>query len=259
MSEWNGKTVIITGGSGGMGRAAAKKFLAEGAYVLIADINQDRMNQTIHDLSKLPGIISAIYTDVSKISDCEATIKQAIENTGRLDALINTAGVWVEGMSADMTEEMWNHTIDINLKGTFFMCRYAIPELAKTCGCIVNISSDAGLVGNACAAIYCASKGGVTIMTKALAIELAPLGIRANVLCPGDVDTPMIQYQAEQYGNGDPEGYIKNLLANYPQQDRARFTRADEIAESIYFLASPKVQAITGATLSIDFGITAGY
>ena len=158
-----------------------------------------------------------------------------------------------------MTEAMWDRTNDTNLQGTFFMCSRAIPALVRSGGCIVNISSDAGLVGNNETAIYGASKGGVTLLTRALAIELAPKGVRVNAVCPGDVMSPMLEAQARNYGGADPQGYYRELLSKYPQKDRARFTTVEEVAEAVYFLASPKVGAITGACLSVDFGITAGY
>ena len=139
-----------------------------------------------------------------------------------------------------------------------FMCRYAIPHLEKTGGAIVNISSDAGIIGSKGAAIYCASKGGVNLLTKSLARELAPRGIRVNAICPCDVQTPMIEYQANTFGGGDPEGYKRALLSIYPQGDRARFATPEEIAAFVYFVASPEAAPITGACLSIDFGTTAG-
>jgi NAD(P)-dependent dehydrogenase (short-subunit alcohol dehydrogenase family) len=175
-----------------------------------------------------------------------------------LDILVNCAGIWVEGPTDTMTEADWNRVIDVNLKGTFAMCRFAIPALEATGGCIVNVSSDAGLWGGKGAAIYCASKGGVTILSKSLAVELAERGIRVNAVCPGDVDSPMIAYQAATFGGGDPDGYLRGLLSAYPQKP-PRFIRPDEVAELIAFLASDRATPITGAAISIDFGLTAGY
>jgi len=138
-------------------------------------------------------------------------------------------------------------------------CRYAIPFLEKTNGSIVNISSDAGLQGNTGAAIYCASKGGVVTMTKALALDLAPRGIRVNAVCPYDIQTPMMIYQANTYGAGDVEGYYRNLLAHYLQGKRARFAQPDETAEFILRISSPSLSPLTGAALPIDFGLSAGH
>ena len=148
--------------------------------------------------------------------------------------------------------------MDVNLNVTFFLCSATIPHLKATQGAIVNISSDAGHQGNLGAAAYCASKGGVTIFTKALALELAPHGVRANVVSPGDVDTPMLRFQAERYGGGDPQAYLAGLLAKYPQGARARFIRPEEIAELVFYLCTPAAAAITGADLAIDQGYSAG-
>jgi NAD(P)-dependent dehydrogenase (short-subunit alcohol dehydrogenase family) len=140
----------------------------------------------------------------------------------------------------------------------YFVSSAAIPHLRPTGGCICNLSSDAGMQGNAGAAVYCASKGGVSNLTRALALELAPAGVRVNAVCPGDIDTPMLAYQAQTFGGGDPEGYLRRLRAGYPQGDSARFLRAEEVAELIWFLAQPHAAGITGANLSIDFGLSAG-
>ena len=138
-----------------------------------------------------------------------------------------------------MSEADWDRVVDVNLKGTFFACSRAIPELKKTEGCIINLSSDAGLVGTPETAMYTASKGGVSVMTKALAIELAPHLVRVNAVCPADIMTPMLQYQADTYGGGDPEGYFKRLLTSYPQGGKARFITPEQVAELVFYLASP--------------------
>jgi len=259
MGEFKDRVVVISGGAGGMGTASAKKFLQEGAVGYLLDINSEALKTAAAKLAGLEGTVKTLTCDVSRIDQIENAVKTVEDKEGRIDVLVNCAGVWVEGPSETMTEQMWNRTIDINLKGTFFMYSRAIPALEKTEGCIVNISSDAGLVGNSEAAIYCASKGGVSLVTKALAVELAPKGIRVNAVCPGDVMSPMLEAQARDYGGGDPEEYFRNLLSNYPQKDKARFTKVEEIAEAVYFLSSPKIGAITGACLSVDFGVTAGY
>lgn len=246
--DWRGKTVLIAGGAGGMGRAAAAEFRRAHADVIIADIN----------LGSLPEGCHGIGCDVTKVADCARAIQETVARTGRLDLLINAAGVWVEGPSEAMTEVDWDRTLDINLKGTFFTCRHAIPELVRTEGHIINIASDAGLMGNAGAAIYCASKGGVVLLTKALALELAPKGVRVNAICPCDVDTPMLAFQANTFGGGDPQGYLANLHKYYPQGARTRFAKPEEIGAFLFMLASPRLKPITGAALPIDFGTTAG-
>lgn len=254
---WQGKTVLITGAAGGMGRAIAERFLADGAALAAADIDAQRLAE-MERAQDADARFLAIPTDVTRVADCERMVAATLERFGRLDLLVNGAGVWVEGPSDQATEGEWDRTLDINLKGTFFACRYAIPALEKTQGLILNVASDAGLIGNAGAAIYCASKGGVVLLTKALARELAARGIRVNAICPCDVETPMLTFQAERYGGGDPEGYRRRLLSIYPQGERARFLRPDEVAEFVFQIASPRLAPITGAALSMDFGTTAG-
>jgi NAD(P)-dependent dehydrogenase (short-subunit alcohol dehydrogenase family) len=246
--DWTGKSVLIVGGSGGMGRATAQEFAAAGANIAIADIS----------IENLPPQFLAIKGDITKVSDCAAMVSKTVARFGRLDLLVNAAGVWVEGESSTMSEAQWDRTTGINLKGTFFTCRHAIPELEKTGGQIINIASDAGLMGGAGAAIYCASKGGVVLLSKALALELAPKGIRVNAICPCDVETPMLDFQAREFGGGNPDAYLAKLRSIYPQGPRQRFAKPAEIAAFIFAIASSRLAPITGAALPIDFGTTAG-
>jgi len=246
--------VLITGGAGGMGLAFARRFLAAGAELALADVSQERLAAA----GALADRILLIAADVAKVADCARMVAEAVARFGRLDLLINAAGIWVEGPADEANEADWDRCLDINLKGSFFACRFAIPALEKAGGAILNIASDAGLMGSADAAIYCASKGGVALMTRALALELAPRGVRCNAICPCDVETPMLAGQAADYGKGDPEGYRRRLLSIYPQGPRARFATAEEVAEFVFALASPSLAPLTGACLSIDFGTTAG-
>ena len=259
MRQGEPRVVLITGGAGGMGRATAKRFLEDGQTVFIADIDEAALAEAEADGRRRHGArLETLAVDVTRVPDCERMVAAVLEGAGRLDVLVNAAGVWVEGNSDEMTEEEWDRTVDVNLKGTFFCCRYAIPTLERTEGSIVNISSDAGVHGTATNAIYDASKAGVNNLTRSLALELAPRGIRVNAICPADVDTPMLAGQARVYGGDDPQGYLDGLLASRPQGPRARFIRPEEIAELVVFLASGKVDPITGACISIDFGMTAG-
>ena len=248
------RVVLITGAAGGIGRAAAARFREQGDTVVLTDVAAPALARTAEDL----GGLDTVVADVTVVADCDRVVAETVERHGRLDVLVNCAGIWVEGPTAEMTEDEYDRTIDVNLKGTFFMCRYAIPHLERTEGCIVNLSSDAGLIGSAEAAIYCASKGAVSQLTRSLAIELAPKGVRVVAVCPNDVETPMLEGQARDYGGGDREGYLQALLATYPQKERARFIRPEEVAALIVYLASPEAAPITGANIPIDFGSTAG-
>ncbi len=260
LPEATTRVALITGAAGGIGRATVARFLRDGWAVGLCDVDAVRLSEVHAALDPHgAGKLLDIPTDLRAVSNCEGAVRSVIDWAGRLDCLVNAAGVWTEGPSDEATEDEWDRVLDINLKATFFVCRYAIPALERTGGLIVNLSSDAGLMGNQGAAIYSTSKGGVTLLTRALAVELAERGIRVNAVCPGDVDTPMIHYQADTFGKGDPAGYLRGLLAHYPQGERARFIRPEEIAALIAYLASPDAAPITGACISIDFGLTAGY
>ncbi len=238
--------VLVTGAAGGIGGATATRFAAGGWRVVATDRAVEGLPWT------------AVAADLRRPDACRAAVGAAVAAHGRLDALVNCAGIWHEGRAEDTTEADWDDVLDVNLKGTFFCCAAAIPHLRATRGCIVNLSSDAGIQGNLGAAVYCASKGGVSNLTRALALELAPDGVRVNAVCPGDVDSPMLRRQAADHGDGDPDAYLARLLSLYPQGASARFTRPDEVAELVWFLAQPHATPITGANLSIDFGLSAG-
>jgi NAD(P)-dependent dehydrogenase (short-subunit alcohol dehydrogenase family) len=252
------RVALVTGGASGIGRATADRLVADGSRVFLVDRDRPGLERALGELAAAGSTAGGSVADLASVVECERSVDAAVSWGGRLDILVNCAGLWVEGPSDTMTEADWDRVVDVNLKATFFMCRYAIPALERTAGCIVNLSSDAGLWGNKGAAIYSASKGGVTVLTKALAVELAARGVRVNAVCPGDVDSPMMRYQAETFGGGDPEAYTRSLLAAYPQRP-ARFIRPAEVAELIRYLTTPEAAPITGAAISIDFGLTAGY
>ena len=204
--------------------------------------------------------VICLAENLATASGCQRVINAFKENMQSLDVLVNCAGIYTEGLAEKTTESMWDMVIDTNLKGSFFMCRYAIPLLRKTKGNIINISSDAGLVGNKGASVYCASKGGVSLFTKAMALELAEFGVRVNAVCPGVIETQMIKENFLRSVFKTREEYDKNTLKPYPQGKYARYIDAGEVAELIFFLASEKKSAsITGACISIDRGVTAGY
>lgn len=247
MSASDSPVVLVTGAAGGIGSSVLRRFAAGGWRSASADL-----------LAPTDPVAHHAATDVRSVAACRTAVQSTVDALGRLDVLVNAAGVWHEGDTADTREEDFDRVIDVNLKGTYFMCAAAIPHLQATRGCIINLSSDAGIQGNSGAAAYCASKGGVSLFTKALALELAPRGVRVNAVCPGDVDSPMLRGQAKNYGGGTEQAYYDRLLAGYPQRSIARFISPHEVAEFIWFLAQPHAAAITGANLSIDFGLSAG-
>ena len=241
--------VVITGAGGGVGAACAARFAAGGWRVAGIDLMAPTAS---------PDVTLALAADVRVVAQCDGALATCVSQLGRVDAVVNAAGVWTEGPAVETTEAEWDRVVDTNLKGTFFMIRAALPALVASSGCIVNLSSDAGIQGNKGAAVYCASKGGVSILTKALALELAADGVRVNALCPGDIDSPMLAGQARDFGGDDPDGYRARLLVGYPQGSRARFIHVDEIAELVWYLCQPHAAPITGANVSIDFGLSAG-
>jgi NAD(P)-dependent dehydrogenase (short-subunit alcohol dehydrogenase family) len=240
---------LVTGAAGGIGGATAARFLSGGWRVAMLDV-APLGTPSDHAL--------AVHADLRDVAQCRAAIDSVIAWAGRLDAVVNAAGVWTEGPSHLTDEAEFDRVIDVNLKGLYFLTSTAIPHLQATKGCVVNLSSDAGIQGNAGAAVYCASKGAVSILTKALALELAPTGVRVNAVCPGDVDSPMLHGQARDHGGDQPQAYLQRLLDGYPQGASARFVAPAEVAELIWFLAQPHATPITGANISIDFGLSAG-
>ena len=248
------QVILITGAAGGIGRATAERLRRCGATLSLTSQNAAKLRPVAAELGA-----HAIAADVSRVAECKRVIDATLERFGHIDALVNCAGVWTQGDSDAATEADWDRCIDINLKATFFLSSYAIPALKASRGAILNVGSDAGVVGNAGCAIYCASKGGVTLLSKALALELAPFGVRVNALCPSDTNTSMLRHQAIQFGAGDPNAYLNSLLEHYPQRREARFVEADEVACFIAFLLTKAAAPITGAALVMDFGMTAGY
>lgn len=249
------RIALITGGAGGIGRAVAARLHADGDTVVLADVSEEGLSAARAELPHADTVVA----NVAVVADCAAMVATTVRRHGGLDVLVNAAGVWTEGPSWEMDEAQWNRTLDVNLKGTFFACRYAIPELMRREGSIVNLSSDSGLGGNPGCAIYNASKFGVNGITRSLALELAPHGVRVNAVCPADVDTPMLAGQARDFGGDDPEGYLSSLLDKMPQGPRARFIRPSEIATVVAFLASAQATPITGACVPVEWGVLAGY
>src|SRR5674476_539815 len=179
--------VLVTGAAGGIGAAVVRRFATGGWRVVATDLTAPVG----------PNIEHSIDADLTSVAECQRIVAEAVATAGRLDCLVNSAGVWTEGPAELTDEAAYDLCLNVNLKGLFFTTAAAIPHSIATSGCIVNLSSDAGLQGNTGAAVYCASKGAVSNLTRALALELAPRRVRVNAVCPSDVDTPMLaQYTA---------------------------------------------------------------
>lgn len=254
----NRRVVLVSGAAGGIGSATAERFATGGWDVALTDLDVPGLGDVATRLEINQRLVGVFPGDVRSVDTCGDVVRETVLASGRLDCLVCAAGVWTEGPAEDTREADWDRVIDVNVKGLFFLAAAAIPHLAASGGSIVNLSSDAGIQGVAGAAVYSASKGAVTNLTRALARELAPRGVRVNAVCPGDVDTPMLRAQATDFGGDNPNGYLESLLQQYPQGDKARFIYPTEVAELIWYLAQVEATAITGANLSIDFGISAG-
>jgi NAD(P)-dependent dehydrogenase (short-subunit alcohol dehydrogenase family) len=247
------KVALITGGTSGIGEATALLFAREGAKVAITGRNEPRGHAVTARLLEQGGHAIFLRTDVRKAQECRRAVDETIKSFGRLDILFNNAGVFYPQTTLECSEEEWDLQIDINLKGTFLMSKFVLPGMiAQGSGVIVNNSSGWGIVGGDRAVAYCASKGGVVLLTKAMAVDHGRQGIRVNCICPGDVDTPMLPEDARMRGLNWSE-YIAGC-ANRPM---GRVGTPDEIAKAVLFLASDDSSFMTGAALVVDGGGTA--
>jgi NAD(P)-dependent dehydrogenase (short-subunit alcohol dehydrogenase family) len=247
------KVALITGGTSGMGRATAVLFAQEEARVAITGRNEARGREVVAEIEQAGGTAIFIRSDVRFAEDCRRAVEETLQAFGRLDILFNNAGVLYANTVLDCTEEEWDLTLDTNLKGTYLMSKFALPAMiAQRSGVIINNASGWGLVGGDAAAAYCASKGGVVLLTKAMAIDHARQGIRVNCICPGDVDTPMLPEDAQRRGM-KWEAYLASA-ANRPM---GRIGKPEEIAKAVLFLASDDSSFVTGAVLAVDGGGTA--
>lgn len=245
--NFSDKTAIITGGASGMGAAAVKLFSAAGGRAILVDRNE----KLAKEISDETGAI-AMIGDVSDSAFCNQTIESAIAKFGRLDILINAAGIIVRSNGVGTTDEQWHRIMNVNVSGTFFMCRSAIQQMLKQGqGSIVNFGSIWGDLGAAGVAAYCASKGAVHNLTRALALDHAQDNIRINAVCPGEVNTPMIQ--SERSEPVTPELMAK-LATTVPM---GRLADPAEIARVALFIASDEASYMTGSLVNVDAGFTA--
>jgi NAD(P)-dependent dehydrogenase (short-subunit alcohol dehydrogenase family) len=249
----DGKRILITGSSRGIGQAAALVFLGLGASVAI---NGRTATSTARGIAELGGGKRLIPApgDIATVNGCKEAVRSAVEGLGGLDVLVNSAGVADARSLSDCDEEMWDRILNVNLKGTFFCIRAAYPHLKASRGNVVNVASDAGLIGEKKLSVYCASKGGVVNVTRALALELAP-DVRVNCVCPGYVDTDMVRRDMIEKAT-DPAVAEAEVMSYAPLK---RMARPEEVGKAIAYLASDDAGFITGAALAMDGGSTAGH
>ena len=254
MNKLDSKVAIITGGSSGIGLATAKLFLEEGASVVIASRNAKRAKDTLMNFSQVKNKMIFINADVRFAENCKHVIDETITSFGQINILFNNAGViYINKTVVKTSEEEWQETLDVNLKGIYLMSRYAIPEMLKSGGgSIINTASVFGLVGGSGAAAYCAAKGGVVMLTKAMAVDHAAQNIRVNCICPGSVDTPMLEGEMNDLGGVNK--MKPSFAARHPMN---RISQPEEIARAVLFLASDDSTFITGVALPVDGGRTA--
>jgi NAD(P)-dependent dehydrogenase (short-subunit alcohol dehydrogenase family) len=247
------QTALITGATSGIGEATALLFAREGARVAVTGRDEGRGRRVLETIGKNGGQAIFVRTDVRKAGDCQNAVDETLKAFGRLDILFNNAGVFYAHDTLDCSEKEWDEQIDINLKGTFLMSKAALPGMiAQGRGVIINNSSGWGIVGGDKAVAYCASKGGVVLMTKAMAIDHGRQGIRVNCICPGDVETPMLPIDAELRGLK-----WQDYIAGCANRPLGRVGTVDEIAKAVLFLATDDSSFMTGAALVVDGGGTA--
>jgi len=244
------KVAVVTGGTSGIGEATAILFAKEGASVAITGRNEDRGRQVRDKILGSGGTAIFVAADVRKFEECRRAIEQTVSAFAGLDILFNNAGIFYPHTALDCSEEEWDEQIDVNLKGTFLMSKFALPEMIRRgSGVIINNSSGWGMVGGDSAVAYCAAKGGVVLLTKAMAIDHGRQGIRVNCICPGDVDTPMLPQDARMRGLE-----WQNYLAGCVNRPLGRIGTAEEIAKAALFLACDDSSFMTGAALVVDGG-----
>jgi NAD(P)-dependent dehydrogenase (short-subunit alcohol dehydrogenase family) len=250
----DGKVAVITGAASGMGKVAAALFAAEGARVIAADVTDEAGEATAEEIRAEGGQAAYVHADVSKQADAEAMVRVAVDTFGGLHVLYNNAGIMPadDGSVTETPEDTWDRVMAVNLRGVFLGCKYGIPAMMGSGGgSIINVASFVALMGAATPQIaYTASKGGVLSMTREIAVEFARSGIRANALCPGPIDTPLLQELLS-----DPDRRQRRLI-HVPM---GRLGRAEEIVNAALFLASDESSYVTGATFVVDGGITAAY
>ncbi len=247
-----GKVAIITGGGSGIGRASAIRFAAEGARLVVVDWKPEGGCETVARIQAEGGEAVFVEADVSKEADVQRMVATAVDTFGGLDTLVNNAAVQVFGTIPETSTSDWHKVMDVNLKGAYLGCKYAIPHMIiQGGGCIVNMSSALGFVGDPAMPAYGATKGGILAMTKAMAQAHGRQNIRVNCICPGDVDTPIVQEYFDR--QPDPAAARREVAAHYAL---GRIAQPEEIAHVALFLASDESSFLTGTAIVADGGLT---
>jgi NAD(P)-dependent dehydrogenase (short-subunit alcohol dehydrogenase family) len=248
------KVALITGGAAGIGRATALLLASEGASIALADVNADAGRGVMDEIVRSGGGALFEPTDVTQAADCRRMVERTIREFGRIDILFNNAGIIRRATVLDLNEEDWDRVMAVNVKSIYLLSRAVIPHMQKAGGgTIINTASGWGLAGGAKAAVYCASKGAVVLLTKAMAIDHGPQNIRVNCICPGDTDTGLLREEARQLG-------VENsrFLASSAERPLRRMGTPEEIAQAVLYLASGASSFVTGAALVVDGGGLAG-
>ena len=250
MRQLKGKRALITGAASGIGRAAALLFAHEGASIVSADIDAERGNEIVNEIERLDGKARFVKCDVTRADDCHNAVEQTVQAFGGLDILFNNAGIIVRQSVVELDETDWDRVMDVNVKSIFLMSKFAIPVMrSEGGGAIINTSSGWGVVGGPQAAAYCASKGAVVLLTRSMAIDFGPDGIRVNCICPGDTDTSMLRDEARQMRLQENE-----FMADAAIRPLGRIGTTEEIAQAALFLASDQSSFVTGTSLIVDGG-----
>lgn len=253
-NQLHGKTALITGGAGGIGRATALLFAREGAAVSIVDLNQNAGQEVVREISAAGGRAIFECADVTRSADCRRVVERTIHEFGGVSILFNNAGIIRRASVLEIGEDDWDTVMAVNVKSIFLMSREVIPAMAKAGGgSITNTASGWGLAGGARAAVYCASKGAVVLLTKAMAIDHGAQNIRVNCICPGDTDTAMLRSEARQLGEAEDR-----FLSGSAKRPLGRVGTPEEIAQAALYLASDASSFVTGTALVVDGGGLAG-
>ena len=248
--RFEGKVTFVTGAASGMGRATVQRFADEGAKVFAVDVDESGLEKAAAEIREGGGEIETRVCNVSSRDDCFAAVAAAVEAFGRLDVLANVAGIVRFRNTTEMSADEWNLVLAVNLSGPFFLSQAAIPHLIESEGNIVNVASNAGLMGQSYTAAYCASKGGLVQLTRSLAMEYMKQPIRVNCVCPAGTDTQMNK------GIDFPEDLDWKLIGRF--SGMRGFAEPEDMASSIAYLASDEARAIHGSIFSVDNGMMAG-